>query len=94
MRQKRIQLFNCPIDSLNMEETLAQVDVFIATRKPHQHVVVNVSKLVAMQKDSELRNIISSCDLINADGMPIVYQPSRAGTFKRNWQDGRNHETE
>jgi len=36
-------------------------------------VVVNVAKIVEMQKDSELRGIVSHCDLINADGMPLVW---------------------
>ena len=39
----------------------------------HQHVVVNVDKIVKLQADPELRKAILSCDLINADGQPIVW---------------------
>lgn len=38
-----------------------------------QHVVVNVAKLVHMQKDPELRASVSSCDIINIDGMGVVW---------------------
>jgi len=69
----RIELMGCSIDNLTMEETLARVDAFIASGRPHQHVVVNVDKLVKAQTDAELRRIINECSLINADGMPVVW---------------------
>lgn len=69
----RIHLLCCPIDSLNMDQTLARIEEFVKQNKPRQHVVVNVAKIVEMQNDPELREIVSSCDLINADGMPIVW---------------------
>ncbi|MBP8133885.1 MAG: WecB/TagA/CpsF family glycosyltransferase [Zoogloea sp.] len=56
-----------------MEETLRQVDGFIRSGKPHQHVVVNVDKIVKASRDPGLRQIINDCDLINADGMPVVW---------------------
>jgi N-acetylglucosaminyldiphosphoundecaprenol N-acetyl-beta-D-mannosaminyltransferase len=36
-------------------------------------VVVNVDKIVKANHDPELRQIINDCDLINADGMPVVW---------------------
>jgi len=63
----------CLIDNLTMEETLQTIERFVASRVPHQHVVVNVDKLVKAQKDPELRRIINECALINADGMPVVW---------------------
>jgi N-acetylglucosaminyldiphosphoundecaprenol N-acetyl-beta-D-mannosaminyltransferase len=69
----RIRLLNCPFDALDLEQTLTVIEAFIKERRPRQHVVINVAKLVDMKKDLELRSIIESCDLINADGMPIVW---------------------
>lgn len=63
----------CQIDNLSMEETLQTVEGFIATGRPHQHVVVNVDKLVKARDDAQLRDIINGCALINADGMPVVW---------------------
>jgi N-acetylglucosaminyldiphosphoundecaprenol N-acetyl-beta-D-mannosaminyltransferase len=69
----RIEMMGCHIDNLTMEETLQRIDGFIKTGLPHQHVVVNVDKLVKANRDEELRSIINGCALINADGMPVVW---------------------
>jgi N-acetylglucosaminyldiphosphoundecaprenol N-acetyl-beta-D-mannosaminyltransferase len=71
--RERITLMGCSIDNLSMEETLQTVEGFIATGKPHQHVVVNVDKLVKASRDAELRRIINDCALVNVDGMPVVW---------------------
>ena len=63
----------CPIDCLNMAQTIDRIENYIKERKTCRHVVVNVSKFVEMRKDLRLRKIISGCDIINADGMPIVW---------------------
>ncbi|MFT7772015.1 WecB/TagA/CpsF family glycosyltransferase [Roseateles sp.] len=73
MTSNRIQIMGCNVDNLSMEETLQVVDGFIRSGRPHQHVVVNVDKIVKAQRDEELRRIINECALINADGMPVVW---------------------
>ena len=70
---ERIEMMGCQIDNLSMEETLGRVEQFIASGQPHQHVVVNVDKLVKASRDAELRQIINDCALINVDGMPVVW---------------------
>ncbi len=69
----RIEMMGCKIDNLSMEESLQTIEGFIRSGKPHQHVVVNVDKLVKASRDPELRQIINDCALINADGMPVVW---------------------
>ncbi|MDL2357388.1 MAG: WecB/TagA/CpsF family glycosyltransferase [Pseudomonadota bacterium] len=69
----RITLMGCQIDNLSMAETLARVEGYIDSGRPHQHVVVNVDKLVKASRDAGLRAIINDCDLVNADGMPVVW---------------------
>ena len=68
-----ITLMGCRIDNLSMEETLGRVEQFIRAGTPHQHVVVNVDKLVKASRDAELRRIINACALVNVDGMPVVW---------------------
>ncbi|WP_426100710.1 WecB/TagA/CpsF family glycosyltransferase [Massilia sp. TSP1-1-2] len=70
---QRISMMGCLIDNLSMEETLHRVDGFIRAGTPHQHVVVNVDKLVKASRAPELRRIINDCDLVSADGMPVVW---------------------
>jgi N-acetylglucosaminyldiphosphoundecaprenol N-acetyl-beta-D-mannosaminyltransferase len=66
-------MMGCQVDNLSMEETLAKVEEFIRSGQPHQHVVVNVDKLVKASRDPDLRRIINECALINVDGMPVVW---------------------
>ncbi len=70
---ERITLMGCQVDNLSMEETLGRIEGFIQSGRPHQHVVVNVDKLVKASRDPELRRIINECALINVDGMPVVW---------------------
>jgi N-acetylglucosaminyldiphosphoundecaprenol N-acetyl-beta-D-mannosaminyltransferase len=70
---ERIEMMGCHIDNLTMEETLQTIEEFIHTGQPHQHVVVNVDKLVKASRDEALRQIINDCALVNVDGMPVVW---------------------
>lgn len=68
-----ITMMGCRVDNLSMEETLGRIEQFIQSGRPHQHVVVNVDKLVKASRDAQLRQIINDCALVNADGMPVVW---------------------
>src|SRR2546426_5942248 len=69
----KLELFGLRVDNLTMEETLACIDDFIASRKVHHHVVINVDKIVKAHRDPQLRDIINACDLVNVDGQPVVW---------------------
>ncbi|MBJ7958948.1 WecB/TagA/CpsF family glycosyltransferase [Bacillus cereus group sp. N28] len=69
----RINMMNFNVDNLSMQETLLKIEEIIKERQPTQHVVVNASKAVMIQKDEKLRSIINECPLINADGQSIVW---------------------
>jgi N-acetylglucosaminyldiphosphoundecaprenol N-acetyl-beta-D-mannosaminyltransferase len=56
-----------------MQETLALVQEKIQTGEQVHHVVVNAGKVVAMQKDTELRHSVNQSDIINADGQAVVW---------------------
>jgi N-acetylglucosaminyldiphosphoundecaprenol N-acetyl-beta-D-mannosaminyltransferase len=76
----RIEMMGCLIDNLSLEETLERIEGFVRSGASHQHVVVNVDKLVKASKDEGLRRIINECALINADGMPVVWASRLLGT--------------
>jgi len=69
----RIIIFNCPFDILTMEETVKIINTSIREKKQLKHVVVNVAKLVYMQKDLELYESVVNSDIINPDGQAIVW---------------------
>ncbi|WP_226666472.1 WecB/TagA/CpsF family glycosyltransferase [Microbulbifer aggregans] len=70
---RRIELLGVPMDVASMHETVALIADKIRSRRFTQHVVVNVAKLIHMQRDPELSASVKSCDLINIDGMGVVW---------------------
>jgi N-acetylglucosaminyldiphosphoundecaprenol N-acetyl-beta-D-mannosaminyltransferase len=69
----KVDVLGCRIDNLSMEETLERIEEFIREGGAHQHVVVNVNKVVKARRDPELRRIINGCDLVNVDGVPVIW---------------------
>ena len=74
-----ITLFGCKIHNLNMQETLDKIEQFIVSKRAHQHVVVNVDKIVKAHRDEGIRQIINNCDLVSVDGMPVVWASKLLG---------------
>lgn len=69
----RTEICSIPVDVLTMRQTLEQIESAILEKKQIHHVVINAAKVVNAQKDIELRNAITSCDIINADGQSVVW---------------------
>jgi N-acetylglucosaminyldiphosphoundecaprenol N-acetyl-beta-D-mannosaminyltransferase len=70
---KRINLLGLPMDKLSLDEVLDVIEEFIASGVPHQIVVLNAAKVIKAMADRELRDIILSADLVNPDGVPLVW---------------------
>jgi N-acetylglucosaminyldiphosphoundecaprenol N-acetyl-beta-D-mannosaminyltransferase len=79
MNSKRIELFGTFIDCLTLGETVALVDRVIQEGTPRQHVVVNALKFAMMDGDPVIRRIVNSCDIVNADGLPVVWASKLLG---------------
>lgn len=76
---QRYKILNTYVNAISMKETIKQVDMIIQSGKPTQHVVINASKVNLMETDSELRRIVNSCPIINADGASIVWAAKKLG---------------
>jgi N-acetylglucosaminyldiphosphoundecaprenol N-acetyl-beta-D-mannosaminyltransferase len=68
-----VELFGLRVDALTMDETVEAVRAMVSTGEPHQHVVVNAAKIVDVGRNDALRRVIGQCDLVNADGMAVVW---------------------
>ena len=73
MSGKRYRILNTYVNALSMDESIEEVEKIIKAGKPTQHVVINALKVNLMREDPELRRIVNSCPLINADGASIVW---------------------
>ncbi len=69
----RINILNCPIDKLTMADTVLTIDKSIAKHLAIQHIVVNAAKMVYMQKNEALWESVVHSDIINADGMGVMW---------------------
>jgi len=79
MKTQTVKLFDVPIHAVTMNETLEQIGSSIERKKQVHHVVVNAAKIIKMKSDSELRESVVGCDIINADGQSIVWASKLLG---------------
>ncbi|MCB9794207.1 MAG: WecB/TagA/CpsF family glycosyltransferase [Alphaproteobacteria bacterium] len=70
---ERVRLFGCDFDVVDREEAVARVEAYIASGQMHQGCGVNVDQLVKMKDQPEFKDIIGKCDLVTADGTPVVW---------------------
>ena len=62
-----------PIANLSEDETVARIDELISLGGPHYGAVVNAAKLVAAERDPELRRALVDADFVTPDGMSVVW---------------------
>ena len=70
---RAVKVLDIPVQALSMDESLGFIRSRIEEGVFTQHVVVNAGKIVAMQSDEELRRSVLEADMINADGMSVVW---------------------
>ena len=70
---KKINFLDIPLDILTMDETVNKIDKAIISNKQIHHCVINAGKVVKIQNDEILKESVINSDIINADGMSIVW---------------------
>jgi N-acetylglucosaminyldiphosphoundecaprenol N-acetyl-beta-D-mannosaminyltransferase len=56
-----------------MRATVRRCEELIERHDGARQVSVNAAKLVALQDDNHLRDVIAGCDIVNADGQSVVW---------------------
>jgi N-acetylglucosaminyldiphosphoundecaprenol N-acetyl-beta-D-mannosaminyltransferase len=69
----RASFLGCPIDILTMADTVELARRAMHSRQRLQHVALNVAKFVNMRFDPMLAADVANSDVINIDGMGIVW---------------------
>lgn len=77
----RTQFLGCNIDNLSMSETLERVSKCVQSSRPCRQVAVNVDLLVQAHRDPAIMALINNSDLVNVDGMPIIWASRLLGTL-------------
>lgn len=73
LENKKVELFGVHAHALSMRETLEVIDRRLSAGQFTQHVVVNVAKVVNMRSDPALAESVKACDIVNIDGMGVVW---------------------
>lgn len=71
--RNRATFLGVPMDLQTMDEALSVMEDAMRNKKRLHHVVVNVAKLVNLQTDINLRTDVIEADLVNIDGMGVVW---------------------
>jgi N-acetylglucosaminyldiphosphoundecaprenol N-acetyl-beta-D-mannosaminyltransferase len=79
-RKPRVAILGVAIDNLTMDEVLDRVEAQIAEGGFHQIATANVDFLMGSVRDEELHETLCRCDLVLADGMPVVWASRLLGT--------------
>lgn len=69
----RAEVLGCVIDRVDMGEAARRCDAYVRYGSGAQHMAVNAAKIVAMRRDSALRELVDGCDLVTADGQAVVW---------------------
>jgi N-acetylglucosaminyldiphosphoundecaprenol N-acetyl-beta-D-mannosaminyltransferase len=69
----RATVLGCEVDRIDLEQALLRCEALIDARGAARHTSLNVAKLVAMQDNPRLRDIVCGSEVVTADGQPIVW---------------------
>ena len=69
----RVDVLGVALDPVTLDQAVARCEQAIADGGYFQHMSVNVAKLVTLERDRKLRDAVSACGLVTADGQGIVW---------------------
>jgi len=72
-RKRRVAILGVAIDNLTMHQVLDAVESQIAKGGFHQIATANADFIANSVRDEELREVLSGCDIVLPDGMPLVW---------------------
>ena len=75
----RIEIMGAPIDPWTMGQTVQATEWFIRNRRFAHLIGVNADKLLQMQDDSRMDEIVRRCEIVNADGASMVMASKKLG---------------
>lgn len=77
---KKVEFLGLAFDNLTIREALDRIEDFIRKGIPRKIFTPNVSLLISSRRDSFLRSVYRSCDMLTVDGMAIYYALRFLGT--------------
>jgi len=79
MKFERKLFLGLPVDSVTMEDTLSTIIEGIKNGENIQQMAINSALILRMVEDPEMVETLKQCDIINADGIGIVWASRLTG---------------
>lgn len=70
---ERVYVAGIPVDNVDMDEALAAVEGFIASRSPHMGVAINPEKVIKAKQDGALEVVLRHSGLNFCDGIGVIW---------------------
>lgn len=70
---KERRILGIRFDALEMDESAASIEGYIAEKKPHLVVTLNAEMMVMAKNDAEFRSVLQKADLLVPDSIGIVW---------------------
>ena len=71
--RRRVDVGGVLIDQVELQGAIERLRGFLATRRPHQIVTINLDFISIAQTKPMFRQLLNGADLAVADGMPLVW---------------------
>jgi N-acetylglucosaminyldiphosphoundecaprenol N-acetyl-beta-D-mannosaminyltransferase len=68
----RIDVLGCPVDALDLSETLERC-LDLAREGRGRQVSINAWKIALCSRDAELRDVVRGAEIVSADGVPVLW---------------------
>jgi len=74
-----LRILGVPIDRVTVDQTLARLEDFIASGKPHLVVTADATAVVIAHSNANFKDLIESADLVTPDGNGILWAGKHKG---------------
>jgi len=74
-----VSLFNIKFSNLTLKETIEIIDSNIRNNIKTIYMDINTDKIVYAYENNYMFDIINSCDIVNPDGMPVLWSSKFLG---------------
>ena len=79
MSKERTAFMGVPVDAITMQETIRRIHNSIEQGEKIQHMAINTMIILRMVEDPEFMHTLSKCEVINADGIGVVWASKLLG---------------
>src|SRR5687767_4541924 len=69
----RVDILGVDVHATTVDETLQQIDGWIARREPHYVCVTGMHGVMESQRDERLRRVHNAAGVVTPDGMSLVW---------------------